>query len=127
MTTHTTSITLLSQPVEVSVSSKRSISNALANIKAGSPVVGLESTRVLAPVESNIKAVSGQVTGVSTKTSARVLTAEGDLHCDESKVESFVYGDSLSQDAMHTQRLFVIRKNPIRTIFVRQTPTKNTQ
>ena len=46
--------------------------------------------------------------------------------CSDSKVEALVYTNVPAQDAMHTRRVFRIRKDAIRTIIVRQTPTRNT-
>ena len=60
------------------------------------------------------------VTGVAE----RSITVSADLQCTDSKVEALVYTNNLEQSRMHTQRFFRIRKPRVRTIMVRQTPTR---
>ena len=105
--------------------SERKIVSITANLTTTESVVVGVADKV-------IKVISGihtpddemKVDGVAERKIVNAVPVE--LVCNDSKVEASVYTNVPAQDAMHTQRVFRIRKEPVRTIIVRQTPTRNT-
>ena len=105
--------------------SERKIVSISANLTTTDSVVVGVADKV-------IKVISGihtpdddfKVNGLAERKVVNVVPVE--LKCNDSKVDAFVYVNVPAQDAMHTQRVFRIRKEPVRTIIVRQTPTRNT-
>lgn len=118
MTTYTATADFVSQPSTIMGEADRVFFTSSA-LKATGSVVEIESHKS--------SSGSGELTSTDhiIEGRARIVNVELQLRCSPSIVEASVYSNVSSQDAMHTQRVFVIRKDPVRTIIVRQTPTRN--